>query len=256
MTNRLLIVLSAMLVAAPVLGAATAYQTPVATLSSEVGEVVTIVDEAGHVIYEISVEPSNPDLMRFTHYLRHAELGAKPGGGGSGGNDCASTAYKLAGWQWTGPYSAYATAYASVFNSAANTWDSATGASISGGISSGSRGTAGTYDGVNQIDFVRLSNTGTIAVTTTWYYRGSGEAVESDGQYNTYFSWSTSGDANSMDVQSIATHEIGHTFGLDHPTTTSANQCLTMYAYYNNGLTYARTLGAGDILGIRAIYGT
>jgi hypothetical protein len=92
-------------------------------------------------------------------------------------------------------------------------------------------------------------------VTTTWYNRATHAAVESDGQYNTHYPWSTTGAAGAMDVLDIATHEIGHTFGLNHPKGAGAISCLTMYAYANLGETQKRTLGDGDILGIRAVYG-
>ena len=130
-----------------------------------------------------------------------------------------------------------------------------TGADIFGSINSGVQGTAGQLDGVNQIQFVSLGASTTIAVTTTWYYRSTGQAVESDGQYNTYYAWSTSGAAGAMDVLNIATHEVGHTFGLNHPKGSGGISCLTMYAYANYGETQKRTLGDGDILGIEAIYG-
>ena len=218
---------------------------------------VQVYDDNGELILEQILEPSNPLLIRTTHYLRLAQVenAGKPGGGGGGGsNDCTSTAYRTAGWYWDRPWSAYSAAYASQVNSGGNAWDAETAASIFGGVSSGKRGEAGTYDGVNQVEWELIGASSTVAVTTTWAYRGSGLAVESDAQYNTYYPWSTSGDGGSMDVQGVATHEIGHTFGLDHPNGGGAG-CLTMYAYVNYGETHQRTLGVGDILGIEAIYG-
>ena len=46
----------------------------------------------------------------------------------------------------------------------------------------------------------------------------TGEIVESDVFFNDTFPWSTSatGDANRVDLQSVATHEIGHFIGLGH----------------------------------------
>ena len=216
-----------------------------------------VFDDAGLLIYEQGSDPRDPQLLRTVHYthLAPAHGNAKPGSGGPPpGTDCASTAYKLAGWHWTTPFSTYATSHATEAAAALGAWDAATGGAISGTVLTGSQGTAGQLDGVNQIDWVDLGASTTIAVTTTWSYRGSGEAVESDGQYNTHYAWATDGDPNRMDALDILTHETGHTFGLTHPRGAGAS-CLTMYAYANYGETQKRTLGDGDILGIRAIYG-
>jgi hypothetical protein len=137
-------------------------------------------------------------------------------------------------------------------NGALGEWSQVSG--FSGGAGGGDNGNAGTYDGVNQLEWEFIGTGSTVAVTTTWSYRGSGEAVESDGQYNTYYPWSTSGASNAMDAESVIQHETGHTAGLNHPSG-SGIECLTMYAYVNYGWTHGRTLGDGDILGVRAIYG-
>lgn len=222
---------------------------------------ISVYDENGELILTQELDPLNPQLIKTTHYYRLKDFQpstdpAKPGGGGTDpGTDCESDAYKLAGWYWDQPYSAKADTYASTFGGAGNTWDGKTGASIFGGIQSGNDGQAGVQDFKNNIQFVNLGASSTVAQTLTWAYRLSGIAVESDGQYNTYYPWSTSGASGAMDVGAVATHELGHTFGLNHPTSTSTNACLTMYAYVNYGQTHQRTLGDGDILGVKAIYG-
>ncbi len=228
------------------------------------GVVEEYYDEAGHLVYERGIEPTNPELAYVKHhYLYRDSNEAKPdgkgpgGGGGPGpGTDCSSTKFALTGHYWTAPYSASASSYANLLDQAAEAWDAATGANIFGSISGGSQATAGVQDFVNQMDWTSLGASTTVAVTTTWYYRSSGEAVESDAQYNTYYNWATNGDPNAMDVLHVATHEIGHTFGLDHPNGPSSQiGCLTMYAYVGNGDTHGRTLGDGDILGIQDLYG-
>ena len=220
-------------------------------------------DSSGRLLWEKGVR-TDSDAIAFERFYRHSDDKARPGGGGGGGGsggsgpdpgtDCEPDAFRKAPWKWASPYSATASSHADLFNASAAAWDAAVAASISGGISAGSAGAAGTMDGHNQLDFVDIGASTTIAVTTTWYNRFTGEAVESDGQYNLHYAWSTSGEAGKMDVLDIATHEIGHTFGLDHPKGGGIS-CLTMYAYADYGETQKRTLGDGDILGIKAIYG-
>ncbi len=115
---------------------------------------------------------------------------------------------------------------------------------------------AGVLDGVNGVRFGDL-DPGTIGVTVVWGTFsgpvGGRSLVEWDQVYNTDFAWSTSSDANSMDFDSIATHELGHTFGLAdlYQSECSAE---TMYGYGSEGQIYARSLNSGDILGISTLY--
>jgi hypothetical protein len=58
-----------------------------------------------------------------------------------------------------------------------------------------------------------------------------------------------------MDVQNIMTHEFGHWCGLDD-LYDSSDYWLTMYGYSGYGETYKQTLGWGDILGLKELYGS
>ena len=178
--------------------------------------------------------------------------------------DCTSNAYSLTGWYWTSAYSGqvdtrntYGISSSQVlnaFNAAGNEWDNSVGADIFGSIvSGGDSKNIRRQDFVNQHGFKGLGGGGTIAVTYTWSY-SDGRAAESDAAYNTFYNWAVDGRSNAMDLQGIATHELGHTFGMGHTSTASVNQCLTMYPYGDYGQTYQRTLGDGDITGINALY--
>lgn len=69
---------------------------------------------------------------------------------------------------------------------------------------------------------------------------------------NTYYSWSTNGDQNSFDFESMAVHELGHGLRLLHSSDTEA----TMYYSMPVGETKKRTLDTDDVNGIKYIYGS
>ncbi|HWG90533.1 MAG TPA: matrixin family metalloprotease [Candidatus Thermoplasmatota archaeon] len=188
-----------------------------------------------------------------------AETGTAPIADG-----CTSTAYALAGHRWDKAYTGRIdprgsglteTAVMTAFRAAATTWDAAAAATLFGGFTvGGDASKVGTRDGVNQIGFRNLGTTGVLGRTTTWF-TSAGVAFESDAVYNTAYKWSTTGERSKADLQSVATHELGHAFGLDHAPTTTANACLTMYYKSTLGSTAQRTLGSGDLLGIQKKYG-
>jgi predicted Zn-dependent protease len=96
---------------------------------------------------------------------------------------------------------------------------------------------------------------GIIAKTYLWINKTSKEIVEFDMEFNTYYTW---GDAtvnpSVMDLRDIATHEFGHSIGLDD-LYASKDWALTMYGYSSVGETIKRDLGYGDILGVQKLYG-
>ena len=92
-----------------------------------------------------------------------------------------------------------------------------------------------------------------IAVCYTWFI--GDEIIQFDIAFNTDFDW---GDAEVtpgvMDLQNIATHELGHGFGLADIYQRKLSD-LTMYGYSSLGDIAKRTLEQGDIDGIKALYG-
>lgn len=116
-------------------------------------------------------------------------------------------------------------------------------------------------DEKNTVTFGTIDDSGIIAVTNVWgYFSGSPKTrqlVEWDMLFNdAYFAF---GDAtlNSalMDLQNIATHELGHSAGMDDLYNTVCFQ-ETMYGYSTEGETSKRDLYSGDIAGITKLYGS
>ena len=106
-----------------------------------------------------------------------------------------------------------------------------------------------------------------IATTTTTSNRFTGQIVDSDIEFNdapspdgTRFVFTAvdsppCGDQNQvncvhLDIQNTATHEIGHSIGLDH----SSDPTATMYATAPDGETAKRTLHPDDVQAVCDIY--
>jgi hypothetical protein len=116
----------------------------------------------------------------------------------------------------------------------------------------------GAYRGYNTVSFGPYGDPNVIAVVTVWGYFGgkpSGrEIVEAHLLFNDGFVW---GDAalspEVMDIQNIATHELGHCAGMgDVYEGLAAEE--TMYGYSENGELKKRDLYTGDIAGITKLY--
>lgn len=192
--------------------------------------------------------------------------------------------YALAGWRWgSNPnlaFSLYTDAKfqrtslnagntRNVLASAAATWDAATSQKLfSGSITTASSGLSlSAKDGKNTIGWLPISG-GALAYTRTYlkgidskgYYIPS----ESDVCFNSNYKWVTSDTAksfplssNTFDVQTVALHEIGHTYGMgDLYTLPSTDPRYGDYSEIMNSYNdKQRTLGNGDIAGIRTLYG-
>lgn len=144
-----------------------------------------------------------------------------------------------------------------IYNSA-ETWDAATRKEIFlNNYTIDYNATFGNYDSKNAIVFQPLNESNIIALTAVWYF--SGRIEEFDQVYNTNFNW---GDANVtgeidysvMDLQDIATHELGHALGLDDIYNETCFS-VTMYGYSAYGEISKRTLEKADLVGLKKIYG-
>lgn len=111
-------------------------------------------------------------------------------------------------------------------------------------------------DAINLVTFAdtptnRSVSNGAIAVTT-YFFNSAFQLADADIVFNPLMSFTTLGTAGLNDVQSVATHEFGHAFGLAHSPVSSA----TMFASIETDTDRARTLTRDDRAGILATYPT
>jgi hypothetical protein len=114
-------------------------------------------------------------------------------------------------------------------------------------------------DGKNEIVFGYYPEKGAIAITLVWgYFSGppsTRKIIEFDILFNITYIWGdTTADPSRMDLQNIATHELGHAVGLADLYETACSE-ETMYGYSIEGETKKRDLNDGDITGLQKLYG-
>ena len=153
-------------------------------------------------------------------------------------------------------------------NAAFGTWEAVPSAQVSfqfAGFTSATPSNDG--DGLSVLGFENHSDLDrTLAATGFTIDIISGAIVEADVFFNTAFEWSTSGAANAFDLQSVATHEIGHFIGLGHSllgeTELQANGSRRVLAAasvmfpiaFGRGVTADRELQPDDIAGVSSLY--
>ncbi|MDD5111194.1 MAG: matrixin family metalloprotease [Candidatus Altiarchaeota archaeon] len=144
----------------------------------------------------------------------------------------------------------------SAISTSAETWDDATTKELfKNQYTIDTTASYGNLDGKNAIAFGSYPTNGVIAVTSVWYNRRTKQITEFDILFNTYYTWGDATvDSSLMDLQNIATHELGHAVGLSDLYTQSCT-AVTMYGYSNNGETKKRTLESPDIAGLQSMYG-
>lgn len=189
----------------------------------------------------------------------------KPGGGETCYGFIAKGAYWKTNESWVmnagNPDGLNGNTLLGLTSSSIQTWEDAVGQNIFGNgalTTNNLLASYGTLNGSNEVYFGSLDS-GTIAVTIVWgYFSGptfARELVEWDQVYNTYYSWSAddNGVANKMDYANIATHELGHAFGLADMYSSGCTT-VTMYGYASYAETNKRSLEPADIAGINALY--
>lgn len=202
----------------------------------------------------------------FHHRPGHS--GGPGSNGGTSGSSCFSFLSNGAKWRNVEPWIINTTNTEGlsadfVSNNLTNDiakWESAAGVDILGnGSTTAAVLVADTQspDGSNEVYFADVSSSGAIAVTIVWgIFSGppfARELVEWDQVYDDVdFNWSSTGEANKMDFENIATHELGHSVGMGHPDDSCTEE--TMYRFASDGETKKQTLNSGDVAGISELY--
>ncbi|MFH1182567.1 MAG: matrixin family metalloprotease [Candidatus Woesearchaeota archaeon] len=202
----------------------------------------------------------NWDIGRvdFIHYAK-PESPAKPGK--------TTTCYKLMGVKWntfpvnyainpTNTQGLSESFITSKISTSAEAWDAATSKELfNNEYAVNDTAVYRVYNGQNAIVFGPYPNNGVIAVTSVWYSKRTRQILEFDMLFNTYFAWGNA-EANPllMDLQNIATHELGHSVGMNDIYTTTCS-AVTMYGYSWEGDIDKRSLEQPDITGLRSMYG-
>ncbi len=199
------------------------------------------------------------------HYAKGGEKGPPEGKGGKGENQCHAFLAKDTKWKVVEDYMVDTTGSGlndlfirGNFASNIDKWEAAASADILGNEIAGIVDGADTIspDDKNEVLFGSLDQ-GIIGVTVVWgVFSGkpsNRRLVEWDQVYNTYYQWSDSGEANKMDLENIATHELGHSVGLADLYDADCGE-ETMYGYSTEGEIKKRDLNTGDIAGIAKLY--
>ncbi len=155
------------------------------------------------------------------------------------------------GPKWSTPATTF-----SLASSIPSTWASAIQAAAQGWNQGGSRFAFSlNATSPHTISLADLGGGSTLASTRVEYYQTSQQMVRFSMTFNNRYTWSISGQAGQFDVQNIATHELGHALGLNHPGAAECGE-ETMWSSAGVGETKKRSLEPGDKNGLVTLYGT
>ena len=149
-------------------------------------------------------------------------------------------------------------------------WEAVPTATISYELVGVTAARPGQDDGKSTLGFVSRPDLDRVLASTSFLLDDtSGELIESDIFFNSAFPWSVApaGEAGAFDLESIATHEIGHLSGLGHSAlgeTTlvgggrrvDSSEAVMFPIAFTRGSIAGRDLKADDIAGISDLYPT
>ncbi|MEK6875522.1 MAG: matrixin family metalloprotease [Nanoarchaeota archaeon] len=198
------------------------------------------------------------ERVDFIHYVRPENPG-KP--------SKTDTCYKLMGVKWntlpvnyiinpTNPGGLSNEFVINTISTSAETWDSSTSNELFNDTPTiNYTAQYGVQNFKNALAFGDYPSDNVIAVTSVWYTRIGRQIVEFDMLFNTRFIWGDASlNSSVMDLENIATHELGHSVGLNDIYSTTCST-VTMYGYSTEGEISKRSLEQPDITGLQRMYG-
>ena len=146
-----------------------------------------------------------------------------------------------------------------VFEDAAGLWNQNIAALAYAPYTSNNSSGGSFGNGVNEVFFgttIAGSNLdqNTLGVTIYEYDPSSNLMAEADIAFNSAISWNSYRgplQSSAVDLRRVATHELGHMLGLDHPDTNGE----TVEAIMNSVVSDQETLSPDDIAGAQSLYG-
>ena len=137
---------------------------------------------------------------------------------------------------------------------AAQTWEADPGSSMDYTYMGTTGDSSQALDGYNVVAAGVTDDPTALADCRYFFNTMTKHIVEFDITFNvSTYAFSTDGSPTKYDLQTVGTHELGHTLSLVD-LYESGNSAQVMYGYCSKGDTGKRVLAAGDIAGIRAIY--
>lgn len=94
---------------------------------------------------------------------------------------------------------------------------------------------------------------GNLGQHNLWYQVSDGKIMDVDIRLSASTAWANGGAGSAYDLQSTATHELGHSVGLDD-LYGGGDKNNTMYGYQARGETKKRNLNADDENGLKHLY--
>lgn len=271
------LILSLCLVATPVLAVPNFYEATLSTPGVEKTLMLPIaaVEHSPVISLGSAVDPASGDVVEGYAIIRYKDAKGKPDHAvkpTKPSNDSACYTYLANGAKWktvepwlVNPANVSGLTDEFVFNNLdldISKWEvAASGFDILGDgalISTPLEADTVAPDGLNEVYFGSIEDSNAIAVTIIWGVFGGApknrRLVEWDMVYDEVdFAWSATGEADKMDFENIATHELGHSVGMGDLYELKCS-FETMYGYASNGETNKRDLNVGDIEGISKLY--